>query len=105
MEKARHNLLLRNKIQQELINTRAEGVPKSETASSLDTTLSNDSMDREHDLLDRCVKLMMRNQPPVLSPPPFKVSPRRCHARRTDGTSIFEMGGDIRRMLQTAHVN
>ncbi|XP_038061971.1 kinesin-like protein KIF1A isoform X8 [Patiria miniata] len=72
VEKARHNLLLRDKIQQELVNTRGEGMPKSETDSSLDTTLSNDSMDREHELLDRCVKLMMRNQPPVLSPPPFK---------------------------------
>ncbi|XP_038061975.1 kinesin-like protein KIF1A isoform X11 [Patiria miniata] len=74
VEKARHNLLLRDKIQQELVNTRGEGMPKSETDSSLDTTLSNDSMDREHELLDRCVKLMMRNQPPVLSPPPFKTS-------------------------------
>ncbi|XP_022101823.1 kinesin-like protein KIF1A isoform X4 [Acanthaster planci] len=74
VEKARHNLLLRDKIQQELVNTRGDGLPKSETDTSLDSTLSNDSTDRDYELLDRCVKLMMRNQPPVLSPPPFKTS-------------------------------
>ena len=74
VEKARHSLLLRDKIQQELYNTREGNMPKSETDTSLNSTLSNNSMDKEHELLDRCVRLMMRSQPPVLSPPPFKVS-------------------------------
>ncbi len=74
VEKARHSLLLRDKIQQELYNTREGNMPKSETDTSLNSTISNDSMDKDHELLDRCVRLLMRSQPPVLSPPPFKVS-------------------------------
>ncbi|XP_033642140.1 kinesin-like protein KIF1A isoform X2 [Asterias rubens] len=72
VEKARHSLLLRDKIQQELYNTREGNMPKSETDTSLNSTISNDSMDKDHELLDRCVRLLMRSQPPVLSPPPFK---------------------------------
>ncbi len=80
VEKARHLLILRDKIQQEQYNTRMESdmganVAESETTSSLDSTLSNDSiMDRERALMDKCLKLLMQNQAPLLTPPALKVT-------------------------------
>lgn len=49
-------------------------VAESETNESLDSTISNDSIgDRERALMDKCLKLLMQNQAPLLSPPSVKV--------------------------------
>lgn len=84
VEKARHELLLREKLAQDQYNTREirDGqinLLQKEMSTSQDSLLATDGSDetdsseREKSLITRCLKLLTQSQPPQLSPPIGKV--------------------------------
>ncbi|KAJ8022149.1 Kinesin-like protein KIF1A [Holothuria leucospilota] len=84
VEKARHELLLREKLAQDQYNTREikdgqVNLLQKEMSTSQDSLLATDGSDetdsseRERNLITRCLKLLTQSQPPQLSPPVGKV--------------------------------